>query len=388
MKKVTNQGLVPSISNSPVLTIILPTRNANQLLEYSIDSVLKSKASRFELLIIDNNFPAKVKIGKEKLSDSRLRIVYSGKKLSMSENWHLGLSNARGEWVTFMGSDDGIVSHNLSKVIELIDNIAPKNDAVLFRSIGFTYPLSNRPAWFELPTKLPTQKVSRMRNSGSLVALFPTQMISTLPIPYGGAVCRKKLFSKMLDTDLRIPGIAPDYFLGFYVGLRAKHLLFVDEIFAIRGVSEISNGYQTLNDIQSPNMLDFLKDAESVNKGIFRQGDIKCRTKISTLDYLFAKSYSSASEFNLRNFLFLKISRVTCIEAGHHENGILESLLPTRKFIFNNIGYLIRKSWFFMIGMKTRDLRNQKLYLEEGENISTIQPKIQSTYEKFLLGED
>ena len=388
MKIVANKSFSPTNPNSPVLTIILPTRNANHLLEHSIDSVLQSKASRFELLIVDNNFPAHVNIDVEKLIDSRLRIVYSNRKLSMSENWHLGLSSARGEWVTFIGSDDGIVSHNLSKVIELIENVSSGSEAILFRSMGFTYPLNNRPAWCELPTKPPTQKISRIRNSGPLVALFPTQMISSLPIPYGGAVCKKILFSEILYSESRIPGIAPDYFLGFYVGLRAKHLLFVDEIFAIRGVSEISNGYQTLNDIQSPNMLDFLKDAEFVNKGKFKRSDIKCRTKISTLDYLFAKNYSSANRFNLGDKFLLKISRVTCIEAGHHASSTLESFLPIRKFIFNTIGYLMRKSWFFMFGVRTRNLRNHKVYLEKEENISTIQPMIQSTYERFALGAD
>jgi hypothetical protein len=41
-----------------------------------------------------------------------------------------------------------------------------------------------------------------------------------------------------------------------------------------------------------------------------------------------------------------------------------------------------------MFGVRTRNLRNYKVYLEKEENISTIQPMIQSTYERFALGAD
>jgi hypothetical protein len=129
-------------------------------------------------------------------------------------------------------------------------------------------------------------------NPGIFCAFFPTQMISTLPIPYGGAICRKKLLSKLLTSDLRIPGIAPDYFLGFFVGLTAKRILFADEIFSIRGVSENSNGYQTMNDITTSNAVDFLTEAEKVYSGKFKRSDIKCRTRISMLDFLLAKKAS------------------------------------------------------------------------------------------------
>ena len=264
VKASGTQDLALDVPEAPALTIILPTRNANRLLEYSIASVLESEDKGFELLVVDNNYPFRIDLGSKIETDPRLRIVHSTKKLSMSENWHLGLSSARGEWISYMGSDDGIVSHNLARVIEIIKNVEAIDDAVLFRSLGFTYQINGRSAWFELPEKLPSQRIHRIMNPGIFCAFFPTQMISTLPIPYGGAICRKKLLSKLLTSDLRIPGIAPDYFLGFFVGLTAKRILFADESFSIRGVSENSNGYQTMNDITTSNAVDFLTDAEKV----------------------------------------------------------------------------------------------------------------------------
>ena len=380
MIALSNQGPASNSSTTPTLTIILPTRNANQLLEYSIISVLQSKDQRFELVVVDNNFPSSIKLNQEIMNDPRLTIIYSNRKLSMSENWHLGLSSARGDWITYMGSDDGIVTHNISNAIDIIENVHRFDEAVLFRSIGFTYPINERPAWFELPEKITRKKISMIINTGIICAFFPTQMISTLPIPYGGAICRKKLLSEILNSDLRIPGIAPDYFLGFYVGLRAKKILFADEIFAIRGVSEISNGYQTLNDIRTPNMVDFLTDTEEVNSGKFKQSDIKCRTRMSMLDFLLARKNPRSNGLNLSDSLLLSITRVKCIEEGHHRNFLLVWSLPVRRFLFNNIGYLIRKLWFFDIGVKTKSLRNRKVYLEKNENISSIQSKIQFSY--------
>lgn len=380
VKALSDQGLASNPFNPPTLTIILPTRNANQLLKHSITSVLQSKDQRFELLVVDNNFPSRISLSQEILNDPRLTIVYSNTKLSMSENWHLGLSNARGSWITYMGSDDGIVTHNISTAIDIIENVREFDEAVLFRSIGFTYPINERPAWFELPEKIPSRKVLRIRNPGVICAFFPTQMNSTLPIPYGGAVCRKTLLSEILKSELRIPGVAPDYFLGFYIGLKAKQILFVDEIFAIRGVSEYSNGYQTLNDIRTPNMLDFLADTEEVNSGRFKQTDIRCRTRMSMLDFLLARKDLRSNSFNLTDRFLLSMTRVTCIDEGHHRNFLMVSSAPARRFLFNNMGYLIRKIWFLGIGVKTKSLRNRKVYLGKNENISSIQSRVRSCY--------
>lgn len=380
MNAIPNQRSVSNVPSPPTLTVILPTRNANELLEHSITSVLDSNDQRFELLLVNNNFPLQIILNRNLINDKRVRIINPDRKLSMSENWHLGLSSALGKWITFMGSDDGIVTANISKVIDILENAHEFDEAVLFRSIGFTYPINNRPSWFELPEKPPSQKISKIRNSGVLCALFPTQMVSTLPMPYGGAICRKKLFSLIMSSESRIPGIAPDYFLGFYVGLSAKRMLFADEFFAIRGVSEISNGFQTLNDVKTPNMIDFLSDAEAVNMGSFKKSDIKCRTKISTLDYLKARQYSRPNCLNLSAQLLLKMSQLTCIEEGHHKSFLVTKSLPLRRLLFKNLGYLIRKLWFLGIGVKTKNLRCRKLYLERYENISSIQPRIRSIY--------
>lgn len=108
----------------PILSVILPVHNTALYLEKCIKSILSQTFKDFELIIIDDgsqdNSP---NIIKEfcKLDDRVRAFFQSNQGVSMARN--LGIAEAKGEYITFVDSDDWINIDMYKNMIEkAIDN--------------------------------------------------------------------------------------------------------------------------------------------------------------------------------------------------------------------------------------------------------------------------
>lgn len=93
----------------PAITIVVPIYNTEQYLPCCIDSILSQSFTDFELLLIDDGSTD----GSSQICDSyaekdnRIRVFHK-ENGGVSSARNLGLDNAKGEWVTFVDSDDWI----------------------------------------------------------------------------------------------------------------------------------------------------------------------------------------------------------------------------------------------------------------------------------------
>ena len=105
-------------STTPTISVIVPVYNAEKYLRRCIDSVLAQTYADFELLLIDDG--SKDKSGEicdeYAQKDARVRVFHK-ENGGVSSARNLGLDNAKGEWVTFVDSDDYIKSRFLESAI-------------------------------------------------------------------------------------------------------------------------------------------------------------------------------------------------------------------------------------------------------------------------------
>ena len=102
--------LLPYKNNNKMkVSVIVPVYNSKQYLSRCIDSILNQSVTGFELLLIDDGSTddsgSMCDIYAEK--DSRVRVFHK-ENGGVSSARNLGLDNAKGEWVTFVDSDDWI----------------------------------------------------------------------------------------------------------------------------------------------------------------------------------------------------------------------------------------------------------------------------------------
>lgn len=96
----------------PKISIIVPVYNAEKYLPSCVDSILAQTFTEFELLLIDDGSQdCSGSICDEYgVKDRRVRVFHQ-KNQGVSAARNLGLDNAQGKWITFVDSDDLLISN-------------------------------------------------------------------------------------------------------------------------------------------------------------------------------------------------------------------------------------------------------------------------------------
>lgn len=113
---------------TPNVSVIMPVKDSGAYLERCIDSVILQKYSAWELLIVnDGSSDDTLDIAKKYASnDSRIKL-YDSKGTGVSAARNHGISEAAGQYIGFVDSDDWLDPEYLSTLLEL----AVKEDACI-----------------------------------------------------------------------------------------------------------------------------------------------------------------------------------------------------------------------------------------------------------------
>lgn len=95
--------------NQPQISVIVPVYNVEKYLSRCIESILSQTFTDFELLLIDDGSTDRSgEICDEYAKkDTRIRVFHT-KNRGVSAARNLGLDNAKGEWISFVDSDDWV----------------------------------------------------------------------------------------------------------------------------------------------------------------------------------------------------------------------------------------------------------------------------------------
>ncbi len=105
-----------------MVSVIVPIYNSEKYLKRCVDSILSQTFSDFELLLVDDgSTDGSGSICDEySAKDSRVRVFHK-ENGGVSSARNLGLDNARGEWITFVDSDDYLEKSFLAELSEFED---------------------------------------------------------------------------------------------------------------------------------------------------------------------------------------------------------------------------------------------------------------------------
>lgn len=103
----------------PAISVIIPTRLRNHLLQRALRSLFAQTCADFEIILIDDN-PESTRVRRDPslqplLRDSRLRLVEHDTPKNAARARNCGLKVAAGEWVTYLDDDDAYHPTKLQK---------------------------------------------------------------------------------------------------------------------------------------------------------------------------------------------------------------------------------------------------------------------------------
>ena len=104
-----------------LVSIIMPVYNEEKKIINSVSSILKQSYGNFELIIVNDGSTDNTKMVLENLQkkDSRIK-VFEQKNSGCAASRNAGLKLINGEYVTFIDSDDYILSNHLEMLVKAI----------------------------------------------------------------------------------------------------------------------------------------------------------------------------------------------------------------------------------------------------------------------------
>lgn len=105
-------------NNTPLISVIVPVYNTEKYLDQCIQSVLAQTYTNWELLLIDDGSTdsSGAICDKYAAQDSRIRVFHK-ENGGVSSARNLGLDNAKGEWITFVDSDDWVNANLYTRLL-------------------------------------------------------------------------------------------------------------------------------------------------------------------------------------------------------------------------------------------------------------------------------
>ena len=106
---------------NPKVSVIIPTYNRENLLPISVRSVLDQTYKDFELIVVDDGSTDHTHEVINSIKDSRIHYIYQDhQERSIARN--AGISASRGEFISFLDSDDEYLPNKLATQIPILES--------------------------------------------------------------------------------------------------------------------------------------------------------------------------------------------------------------------------------------------------------------------------
>jgi glycosyltransferase involved in cell wall biosynthesis len=112
--------------SAPFFSIVITTYNRARIVCRCIDACLAQGFEDFEIVVVDDGSSDDTQaVLRERYDDPRLRLVAHDSNRGINPSRHTGATNARGEWVVVIDSDDELLPGALARLRELIEGLPP-----------------------------------------------------------------------------------------------------------------------------------------------------------------------------------------------------------------------------------------------------------------------
>nr|VFJ64609.1 MAG: Glycosyl transferase family 2 [Candidatus Kentron sp. FW] len=223
-----------------IISIIIPTRERVDCLKESIQTVLQIPDRNIEILISDNASTDGTGQVISEISDPRIKYVNTGKYVSQRESFEFALHNSSGDYVTFLGDDDGILPRQFKLLRHTLEKERP--DALSWTIPVFIWPVEGR----KEKKKTGNVRFDRNKLFGGThwidtkaykrhLLACRLEKITHLPTMYHGCVSRD-YFNKIATPDgTYFNSTAVDAYFGYRSLLEGGKFLHVDHALSMRG---------------------------------------------------------------------------------------------------------------------------------------------------------
>lgn len=229
----------------PLLSIVVPTLDRPDTLRHALATMACQPAHADCEFIVQNNGgnPEIARIVAD-LKDERFRHFASETVLTMTDNWEAALGHTSGEYVAFIGDDDGLMPYACAAASEMLSD---RNiDLLSWSAYTYHWPSYYHPAFRNrLLAEIDlTSSVKRVSSRDELARIFGFQAhYAHLPMIYNSFV-RRSIIDRMRAIGGRyFIGLSPDVASGIANAALTDSFIRLSRPLSMAGFSQHSTGH-------------------------------------------------------------------------------------------------------------------------------------------------
>lgn len=226
------------------LSIVVPTRNRCDTLIHTLRTLFAQECSSVEIIVSDNFSDDQTRDYVNSFTDARLKYINTGSRLSMSANWEFALRHCNGEYITFIGDDDGFTPGGVEIALRHLER--SKLPAIIWEKAEYCWPDHVAPDLRNTCVmRISGFKEQTLHSARQLESVCGfKRCYSRLPCIYNGII-KKEILTRIADcgtSNRMFCGICPDVFSSIVVAASIPSYGFLQYPVSVNGASRHSNG--------------------------------------------------------------------------------------------------------------------------------------------------
>jgi len=221
-----------------MFSIVIPTRNRPNTLPSTLRTCLDQDFEDFEIVVFDNASDPETRRVVQQFSDPRIRFVHHPSALPMTASWNQALSHARGNWIVFIGDDDGLCPGALRVLAEHISEY-PEIRTIRWLWGAYTWP-NIEPASESNRIRVPLFQDSQVVDSRErLLEMLTAPGGPLVPHTYH-ALMHRSVIDRVLEKGAFFDGPYPDVASGTFSAMVTDRFLEIGQPLSFLGYSPTS----------------------------------------------------------------------------------------------------------------------------------------------------
>ena len=226
--------------SQPQFSVVVPTRGRPETLRYTLRTCFQQQHADYEVVVCDNSDSPATRGVVDQFACDRLRYVRTPEILAMTDNWNLALSHTRGEFVIYIGDDDGLLPHALTQLAGLLARTSAK--ALSWESALYSWPTFVIPEEANVLVVPLTRDVETVESKPRLQDILTRRAdLASLPNIYHGVVHREVIDRVRNATGRVFHGVCPDTVSSISFAHVAGSFVSTTVPFSVSGFSGASN---------------------------------------------------------------------------------------------------------------------------------------------------
>jgi glycosyltransferase involved in cell wall biosynthesis len=228
---------------SPLLSIVIPTRDRVKTAESLIRYALACTTDATEIVVQDCGQPdALPRAIADVIGDPRVSYAHSGQRLSMTDNWSAAARRCRGRYVMYVGDDDAF-SSDLEDAVRWMSNERVEALACAEPRLRYFWPdVADATVAGTFGVRTYTGRVERFDARAEFERNARSVGVGILPAVYHGIV-RRDAFDRLRlgDPPAHFHGMCPDLYAAYRLATIVSAVHVVDYPLVIPGACGASN---------------------------------------------------------------------------------------------------------------------------------------------------